>query len=82
MTKFISSFCIFFIFNSCSRESEIFTLYRNSLDYPEMRIHVASFDANEDEKYNSENCDVAQKLFQAQPLVKVRFWCEKGKFRK
>jgi len=26
--------------------------------------------------YNLENCEVARDLFQAQPGVKVEFWCE------
>ncbi|MBI2312506.1 MAG: hypothetical protein HYU77_08395 [Betaproteobacteria bacterium] len=63
-------------------EDRTFTLYRNSVTDPNMRLHVATFDANEKEEYNRENCDVAQKLFGAQPGVKTRFWCEKGRFKK
>jgi len=47
-----------------------------------MRLHIATFDAAEKEEYNRENCDVAQKLFGAQPGVKTRFWCEKGRYRR
>lgn len=47
-----------------------------------MRIHVASFDARDGEKYNSENCQIGKDLFQAQPGVKARYWCEKGRYRK
>ena len=65
-----------------SADDRTFTLYRNSVSDPNMRIHVASFDANEKEEYNRENCDVAQKLFLAQPGVKTKFWCEKGRYRK
>lgn len=46
-----------------------------------MRIHVATFDAAETEAYNSENCRIAAELFQQQPNVKVRYWCEKGRYR-
>ena len=63
-------------------EGESFVLYRNSMTDDTMRIHAASFDASDGEKYNRENCEQAQKLFQAQPGVRTRFWCEKGRFRK
>ena len=58
-----------------------YTLYHNSLLDPNMRIHVASFDAAEDSHYNQENCQVAAGLFSGQPGVKTRFWCEKGTFK-
>jgi hypothetical protein len=47
-----------------------------------MRIHVASFNASDGESYNRGNCEQAQLLFQAQPGVKTKFWCEKGVFKK
>jgi len=65
-----------------STDDRTFTLYRNSVTDPNMRVHVASFDANEKEEYNRENCEVAQQLFRAQPAVKTKFWCEKGRYRK
>ena len=65
----------------CS-QSESYTLYRNSIADEFERIHVASFNAKEDEKYNQENCDIAKELFQKQDGVKTKFWCEKGVFRK
>lgn len=66
----------------CNYESESFTLYRNSFMDENMRIHVASFNARDGEIYNKGNCEQAQLLFQAQPGVKTKFWCEKGAFRK
>ncbi len=66
----------------CNSESESFTLYRNSIMDENMRIHVASFNATDGEIYNKGNCEQAQLLFQAQPGVKTKFWCEKGAFRK
>ena len=66
---------------SCS-QSESYTLYRNSIADEFERIHVASINAKEDEKYNQENCDIAKDLFQKQDGVKTKFWCEKGVFRK
>jgi hypothetical protein len=66
----------------CDSGNEIFTLYRNSGTNENMRIHVASFDATDGEVYNRGNCEQAQLLFQAQPEVKTKFWCEKGAFKK
>ena len=61
---------------------DTFTLYRDSVFDPSMRIHVASFDSNEGAIYNSENCDLAVSLFQGQIGVATRFWCEKGRYQK
>jgi hypothetical protein len=47
-----------------------------------VRMHIATFDAEEGEEYNRENCQIAQDLFQKQPGVKVRYWCEMGRYRK
>jgi hypothetical protein len=66
----------------CSSDGKTFTLYRNSVTDENMRLHVASFNATEGEAYNKGNCEQAQKLFQAQPGVKTKFWCEKGAFKK
>ena len=66
----------------CVSSDENSTLYRNSITDENIRIHVASFDAADGEPYNRGNCDQAQLLFQAQPGVKTKFWCEKGAFKK
>lgn len=66
----------------CDSGNETFTLYRNSVTDENMRIHVASFNAEADEAYNRGNCEQAQQLFQAQSGVKTKFWCEKGLFKK
>ena len=58
------------------------TLYRDSIAGESDRVHVASFDAAEDELYNRTNCEQAQALFQNQKNVRTRFWCEKGRFKK
>lgn len=60
----------------------VFTLYRNSVTDESMRIHVATFDASENEEYNRGNCEQALALFQAQPGLKVKFWCEKRRHKK
>jgi hypothetical protein len=65
-----------------------YTLYRNSAIDQNMRVHIATFDAtegfsaSEGNDYNSQNCEIAAKLFKAQPGVTVRYWCEKGNFKK
>ena len=58
-----------------------YTLYRNSVPIPDARLHVATFDSADGAEYNNENCLLARDLFQQQPGVKTRFWCENGKFR-
>ena len=65
-----------------SGDGDVYTLYRNSVLDTNMRLHVASFDTADGEAYNHENCQLAADLFQQQPGVKTRFWCEKGRFRK
>jgi hypothetical protein len=59
-----------------------YTLYRNSAAGITERIHIATFDASEADSYNNENCQQAQTLFQQQALVTVKFWCEKGRYRR
>jgi hypothetical protein len=58
-----------------------YALYRNSvLDATSdsaSRILIASFDAPESGSYNFSNCQLAAQLFQDQPGVKTKFWCEK-----
>lgn len=66
----------------CVGESEGFTLYRASPLDAQMRIHVATFDAADGSKYNQENCNIAATLFQGQPGAAVRYWCEKGTYKK
>lgn len=66
----------------CDSDIDTFTFYRNSVTDENMRIHVASFNAEDGEAYNRGNCEQAQKLFQAQPGVRTKFWCEKGAYKK
>jgi hypothetical protein len=64
----------------CS-DAAVYTLYRSSVVTQNARLHVATFDSADGEKYNNENCLAARDLFQQQPGVRTTFWCEKGKFR-
>lgn len=63
-------------------DTDTFTLYRNSVTDANMRIHVGSFNAADGEAYNRDNCEQAKQLFQTQPGIKIKFWCEKGEFKK
>lgn len=76
-------------FIACSDPGTTYTLYRSDRS-DTLRIHVATFDAKQksidgsgsaEDAYNSENCRIAADLFQSQPGVKVRYWCEKGSFK-
>jgi uncharacterized protein YcfL len=62
--------------------SEPYTLYRSSPIIENSRIHIATFDADDVGKaYNMQNCQIAQELFQNQPGVTNKYWCEKGKYK-
>lgn len=61
-------------------DGQTYTLYRTGLDGS--RVHVATFDANESDAYNNENCLTAMELFQSQPGVSVRYWCERGRYKR
>ena len=62
----------------------VYRLYRTSAANSDVpgRIHVATFDSCEaaatpENNYNGDNCEIARSLFQRQPGVMVRYWCEK-----
>ena len=78
--KFILLFSLLLL-SGCN-QSGTYTLYRNSVLDETMRLHVATFDSKDGEKYNQGNCDIAKDLFQEQDGVKTKFWCEKGAFKK
>ena len=67
--------------SSCDSDNG-YTLYRNSAIDEKMRIHVATFDSADGNDYNSNNCEIARRLFQNQNGVIVRYWCEKGSFKR
>ena len=66
---------------SWADEATAFALMRNSVIDPAQRIHVASFDTDNGEAYNRENCNLVATLLQRQEGVTARFWCEKGSFK-
>ena len=79
MRKFLTIILLIFGTTAVANETAA-TLYRSSVLNENERYHIATFDANHGSAYNWENCQLAAKLFQAQPGVTTRFWCEKGKF--
>ena len=62
-------------------QEDIYVLYRGSPGFPDMRIHVATFDGNERGSYNRQNCEIAAQLFSSQPGVIVRYWCSEGQHK-
>jgi len=63
-------------------QNEVYTLYRNSILDEYMRIHVATYDSKDGDKYNRINCTDAIRLRMGQKGVETKFWCEKGYFKK
>ena len=103
MIKRLFSLIALGLISSCAIASDTeHTLYRTGIDIPSqthdetLRIHVATFDAYQDAKYNLANCEFAQELFSSnQPhfrnyrsntvaagSIKVKYWCEKGGYQK
>lgn len=60
-------------------DSDVYTLYRDSVVPGIEKVHVATFDTSEGREYNRGNCMLARDLFQRQPGVKTNFWCEPGR---
>ena len=73
-------------------ESDLFTLYSTNFPYDHGRSGVATFDLAK-EPFNSTMCQEAAELYQADfekrkkannwnADTKMRYWCEKGRFKK
>jgi hypothetical protein len=75
----------------CNNASPTYTLYRNSPLNSELRVHWATFDANDSGAgagtYNQENCNYAAGLLNKNVLelndgvATLKFWCELGKYK-
>ena len=61
--------------------SATYALYRSSVarSMANRKFIVATFDVDVStpESYNRQNCEIARSLFQGQPGVTVRYWCER-----
>lgn len=78
--------------NADSTSADTFTLYRNSGLDRSIRVHWATFDADEsDRNYNRNNCEMAARLLNANVDASaeeegkprdqaVGFWCEAGSY--
>lgn len=61
---------------------DTYTLYRSGIKDPAHRVHIATFDSEKGVEYNDKNCELAQHLFQSQPQVTTKFWCERGRYHR
>ena len=64
MQKFLTIILLIFGTTAVANETAA-TLYQNSVLNENMRYHIATFDTNQGEAYNWENCQLVAKLFQA-----------------
>lgn len=76
-----------FVLISCAEQADVYTLYRNSVTEPELRLHFATFDAvAAADEYNKQNCETAEVLFETAieeaDRGQLDYWCEEGRFRK
>lgn len=69
-------------FSSLVQASDVYTLYRNSPANENMRIHIATFDADESlPEYNFGNCRIVRDAMINRPHISIEYWCEKGRFK-
>ena len=97
MKKLFTFISLCFISSYTIAADTEYTLYRTGIDLStkthdeSLRIHIATFNANQDAEYNLANCEFAQQLFNAnQPhyrgsiysTIRIKYWCERGSFKK
>jgi len=80
MKSILTILLVALFLSACSDDT--YTLYRTQVRNENARTHVATFDSKDGEAYNMGNCQIAQELFQKQPGVTVKYWCEKDKYKK
>ena len=59
-----------------------YTMYRSNAKDPKAREYFATFGSNGNEKDNQVNCDLSSTLLTMQRTSQLRYWCEKGPFKK
>lgn len=83
-------FCALFT-TACSEndihEEDIFTLYSSATSDKFARLHEATFDTHYGSELNAHHCERTQRLVQEwynteTKTSEVKFWCEKGRYRK
>jgi hypothetical protein len=80
MKLIVPSLAVIVFLTGCGDST--YTLYRSQVRDENARTHVATFDAGDGQNYNKGNCQIAEELFQKQQGVTVKYWCEKGTFKK
>jgi hypothetical protein len=70
------------LLSGCGQMENIYTLYQATFMNPNMRKHVATFDATDGRDYNSQNCHSTQYLYQQKAGADAKYWCEFGTYRK
>ena len=70
------------LLSACVNE-DIYTLYKNSdqVSGAYERIHIATFDTSSD-KYNYLKCQEFSEILQNKEKSVVKYWCEKGRYKK
>lgn len=81
MKQFVFSIIVIGMMIVACSEDRVYTLYRDSDIIENARIHVATFDADEKERYNKVNCKSVCELFKSYSDI-VEYWCEKGYYKK
>lgn len=94
--RFLASFALVLLATACTErtvpESSVFTLYSTNFPHEVGRYGVATFDLA-DETINDLGCKEAAELYRADfekrkrengwsAETKMRYWCEKGRFKK
>ncbi len=85
-------FCLILMLAGCgSKVSSNYVLYRNNPIFPDLRIHIATFDSSEESyegksnDYNKYNCSLVKSLIKNFYKKKskvgkdTKVWCEKKK---
>jgi hypothetical protein len=81
------AFVLLMLSVACSQnDGDIWTLYRDSEIAPNARIHVATFDADEEAalsgpSYNQASCNETAQLYASNDSASKNWWCEPGRFR-
>jgi hypothetical protein len=70
------------LLSGCGETNNVYTLYQATFMNPNLRKHVATFDAADGRDYNNQNCHSTQYLYQQRYGVDEKYWCEYGPYRK
>ena len=60
----------------------VYTLFRTTITKDAGRAMIATFDSENGDRYNLENCEVDRDFHNAQKGIATRYWCEPGRAKK